>query len=216
MPESPPGTVLGGLSFFKVRTMEKELYKGKIFSVVKRDIPGTFPHDVVLHAPVVTIIAFQENEQEETPDVLLIETVRPIISPNPVLEVPAGFIEEGESVIEAARRELEEETGYRAGELQHVFSFYSSPGFTDEQVNIVWAWDLQKTQMKLDEGEIITRVIPVQLRKALELMGSGKINGAGPVIGLTYTALFGGYVSYRNWDKGSVLTPPIAPKRHLK
>ena len=65
------------------------------------------------------------------------------------LEIPAGLIGdddggEGESPLDAARRELEEETGYRAGRMEVVGDFYSSPGMVSESFTLLRARDLQE------------------------------------------------------------------------
>ena len=57
-------------------------------------------------------------------------------------ELVAGSMEPGEGVLRAARRELKEETGYRAGSLKRLFSYYPSPGFLTEQMHLVEARDL--------------------------------------------------------------------------
>lgn len=79
--------------------------------------------------------------------VLLVEQYRVPLSKN-CIELPAGLIgdeTEGEDTLEAAARELEEETGYRAGRLESLGEFYSSPGMVSESFTLVRAHDLQKT-----------------------------------------------------------------------
>lgn len=83
----------------------------------------------------------------EDDHVLLVEQYRVPLGKN-CLELPAGLIgdeTEGEDPIEAAGRELEEETGYRAGKLENVGSYYSSPGMVSESFTLVQASELTKT-----------------------------------------------------------------------
>jgi ADP-ribose pyrophosphatase len=72
-----------------------------------------------------------------------------------VLEIPAGVIEEGEDPAAAARRELEEECGYHAKELQLLSRIAVSPGWTDEVIHLFLATDLIKTEQRLDDEERI-------------------------------------------------------------
>ena len=76
-----------------------------------------------------------------------------------ILEIPAGKIdpEESQTPERTAARELEEETGYRAGKLKHVSSMYLSPGFANEIMHIYHAIDLQKVENPLaqDEDEVL-------------------------------------------------------------
>ncbi|NUQ35691.1 MAG: NUDIX hydrolase, partial [Planctomycetaceae bacterium] len=75
-------------------------------------------------------------------EVLLVEQFRP--GPNkPLLELPAGLLEANEDPRDCAARELEEETGYRAEKVEHLFSAYSSPGILQEQFHIFLATGLQ-------------------------------------------------------------------------
>jgi len=82
-------------------------------------------------------------------DVLLVEQYRVPMGRN-CLELPAGLIgddegAEGEDDLTAARRELEEETGYRAGRLEKLGEFFSSPGMVSESFTLVRAYDLEQT-----------------------------------------------------------------------
>lgn len=80
-------------------------------------------------------------------DVLLVEQYRVPLGRN-CLELPAGLIgddAEGEDDLSAAGRELEEETGYRAGKLENLGTFYSSPGMLSESFTLVRATELQRT-----------------------------------------------------------------------
>jgi len=70
-------------------------------------------------------------------------------------ELVAGSMEPGESVIRAARRELQEETGYRAGSLKRLFSFYPSPGVLTEQMYLVEASNLKLSNAAPEEDERI-------------------------------------------------------------
>ena len=93
------------------------------------------------------IIALDEDA-DGTKHVILVSQYRVPLS-RFCLEIPAGLIgdhvdEEGEAAVDAAARELEEETGYRAGKLEVLGEFYSSPGMVSECFTLIKATQLQK------------------------------------------------------------------------
>lgn len=98
---------------------------------------------------VVAILALDEEE-----NVIMVEQYRPAIRKE-FLEIPAGLVEEGEDILFAAKRELEEETGYQAKTWKKLCSYYSSAGISDGQFHLYLAQDLQKTEQHLDEDEFI-------------------------------------------------------------
>jgi len=72
-----------------------------------------------------------------------------------LLEIPAGKLDSGEAPEECALRELEEETGFRAGKLEKLTSFYSTPGFSNEILHLYLARELQEVEQKLDGDEFL-------------------------------------------------------------
>lgn len=70
-----------------------------------------------------------------------------------LIEVPAGKMEKGEKPENTAIRELKEETGYKAGSLKHLCTFYSSPGFSDEKIYLYLAQDIVAGEASPDEHE---------------------------------------------------------------
>ena len=114
-------------------------------------------------------------------DLLLVEQFRVPIG-RACLELPAGLVGDdaaGESVTTAATRELEEETGYRAGRVEERGQFYSSPGMTSESFTLVVARDLaQVGDGGGEEGEGIT-VHRVPLRDAATFIAAKRDEGLG-------------------------------------
>lgn len=160
---------------------DKIIYEGPIFKVVKRPVEGSFDHDMIIHPPVVVVVPFV-NENE----IVLIRQTRPLIEQS-CIELPAGFIEPNELITEAANRELVEETGYTAKKLDCVFSFYSSPGFTDEKAYVIFAHDLKRVgEPQQDAGEKIDEVMICTLDQAYKHMLNGEINSGSSCIALMF------------------------------
>ncbi|MFN4071184.1 MAG: NUDIX domain-containing protein, partial [Thermus caldifontis] len=107
------------------------LYRGRILNLA---LEGHY--EIVEHKPAVAVIAIKDGKM------LFVRQPRPAVGLAP-LEIPAGLIEPGEDPLEAARRELAEETGL-AGDLTYLFSYYVSPGFTDEKTHVFLAVNLRE------------------------------------------------------------------------
>jgi ADP-ribose pyrophosphatase len=93
-----------------------------------------------------------------------------------ILEIPAGLVEPGETPEETAYRELEEEVGYRAGSMEKIYEYYSSPGISNSKTHIFMAKSLIKTEQSLDEDEFleIVEIYPEEV-KSLDLFDGKSI-----------------------------------------
>jgi len=91
-----------------------------------------------------------------------------------LLEVPAGKLDGEESPEACARRELEEETGFRAGELSPLGSIWSSPGFCDERIWLFLATGLEAAEQRLEEDEVLV-VERIPFERAVEMAADGEI-----------------------------------------
>ncbi len=102
-----------------------------------------------------------------------------------LLGIPAGTLEPGETPEVCARRELEEETGYRAGQLTQLSSYYTSPGYTNERMTIFHAGDCEPVEGEIDPDELI-RLAPVPLADVPRLLepGPDQLEDAKTLIGL--------------------------------
>ena len=94
-----------------------------------------------------------------------------------LLEVPAGIIEDGESPIECAQRELQEEIGYAAGDLKILSEFWTAPGFSNELMYGYVARDLTKSSLPADYDENI-EIIRIPFDDVLTLISRGEIKDA--------------------------------------
>ena len=105
-----------------------------------------------------------------------------------MLEIPAGLVDPGEDYEACARRELEEETGYRAGRLVRMFDYYATPGYCSEKIVLYFATDLVKTQQHLDVDEFLS-VQRYSLDEAIRKIEQGEITD-----GKTIAAIFAAQV----------------------
>ncbi len=92
-------------------------------------------------------------------------------------EIPAGKLEPGEDRIEAARRELKEETGYEAGMMTYIGEFFGSPALLEERVTMYLATELTKSEMKLDEDEFL-EVFTMPLEEAYQKVMANEFDDA--------------------------------------
>ena len=132
--------------------------------------------DFVRHPGAAAVVPFLDDGR-----VLLIRQFR-FATGGEIMEVPAGKLDPGEAPEVCAARELEEETGYRAGRLERLGSIWTTPGFCNEIIHLYAAFDLTPAEQRLEPDEII-ELVPTPLEEALDAL-------SGPVVdGKTATAL---------------------------
>ncbi len=90
-------------------------------------------------------------------------------------EIPAGKLDKNEKPETGARRELKEETGFTAGNLEKIGEFYVSPGYLTEYMHLFRADLLKKGNQLLDEGEIINKVKIFDLKEVLKMIENRRI-----------------------------------------
>jgi len=107
----------------------------------------TIRRDLILHPGAVVILPMVDRDH-----VCLLKNYRFILDET-LWELPAGTLEPGESIVEAAGRELMEETGYTARRWRTLGYFYASPGVLDEKLHIFVAQDLTPGPAKPEPDE---------------------------------------------------------------
>jgi ADP-ribose pyrophosphatase len=163
-------------------------YKGPVFSVSTDEVeePGGIRarRDVVRHSGSVVVLAVDDSGSE--PRILLERQYRHAAKQF-LWELPAGRIDEGERELAAAKRELLEETGYRARTWKKALHFYVSPGFLNETMSIYLARGLEAGTAEPEEDESIAiRFFP--LSRAERMVISGIIRDAKTISGILWLA----------------------------
>jgi len=171
----------------KARLISSKLsYKGKVFSVFSDTVkePGghTNTRDVIRHNGSVVILAVDESKNSFDPDIVFVRQYRHAAG-QILIELPAGRVDSGEATLAAARREMIEETGYRAKRWTLLTKYYASPGFLGEWMQIYLARDIREGAAAPEEDENI-EIIRMPLSKALGLLAANKIHDGKTLIGL--------------------------------
>ena len=164
----------------------KTVYQGNVFWVTRDEVeePGGVKatRDVIRHNGSVVVLAVDTETNPKDPGILLIRQYRHAAG-KLMLELPAGRIEPGEKLIPAARRELIEETGYRAKRWSHHCNYYASPGFLTETMTILLAEGLTQGEAAPEEDEKI-ELHMTPLSEVLRLIREGKIEDGKTLIGV--------------------------------
>jgi len=138
--------------------------------------------EVIRHNGSVVVLAVDESKNPADPDIILERQYRHAAGQF-LLELPAGRVEPGESTLAAAKREMIEETGYRAKKWTLLTKYFASPGFLGEWMQIYLARDIREGIAQPEEDEKI-EVIRVPLSEALALATANKIHDGKTLIGL--------------------------------
>ena len=154
---------------FDVKVFEAALPDGRI--VIK---------EAVVYPGAVLILPVLRDGR-----IVVIRQYRAVVD-NWLYELPAGTLKPGEDPVECARRELEEETGYRAGRLIKMFEAYVAPGYSTEKIIFYLAEVVEKGSQRLDEGEVIERVEALSLDRLLDMIRENRINDLKTIAALLY------------------------------
>lgn len=163
------------------RLNSRYVYRGKILNmrVDTVELPNgrQSTREIVEYAGAVAVVAIDGDGQ-----VLLVRQYRYAVG-RELLEIPAGKLEPGEEPQSAARRELMEETGFTPRCLRPLLRFFSTPGFTSEEMNLFLATELEPGKASPDEDEFV-ELVKVPLQKARRMIESGEIQDAKSIVGI--------------------------------
>ena len=152
-----------------------EIYRGKVFTITKDDVELSDGkktiREVVHHNGGVVIAAEKDNK------ILLVKQFR-YPTGEVLYELPAGKLDKNnEDVLSAAKRELEEETGFIAENWQSLGYIWTSPGFCSEKLHLFKAQNLKYKGQHLDDGEILD-YISVDKEEVFQMVKDGRISDA--------------------------------------
>jgi ADP-ribose diphosphatase len=161
----------------------EEVYRGRMLTI--RKVAVEMPTGrrssrvIVEHPGSVAIVPLLDDGK-----LVLIRQFR-LAAGGVIWEIPAGHIEGDEDHEACARRELEEETGYRAGKVERLFEAYLSPGSSTELMRFFLATGLEKREQRTEEDEIIS-VEPVEVGKVIRMIASNEIKDAKSIAAIAY------------------------------
>jgi ADP-ribose pyrophosphatase len=168
------------------------VYSGRIINL---DIDTVrFPNgslgelEILRHPGAAAVVPFLSDPAGEDPQILLLKQYR-YATDGFLYEIPAGRLDPKEEPIACARRELREETGCEAQRIEHLYTFYTTPGFTDEQIHAFMAVGLVRGESRHEADEFIT-VETLTLSRALGLIEKGEIKDAKTALSILYAAGF--------------------------
>ncbi|MBU5213725.1 MULTISPECIES: NUDIX hydrolase [Heyndrickxia] len=174
---------------FEEKTIHTEkLFEGKVVRLQIDDVElpngKTSKREIIKHPGAVAVLALTPENK-----IVLVEQYRKPME-RALVEIPAGKLEPGEKPEVTAVRELEEETGYECNRLDHIISFYTSPGFADELIHLYLATGLRKKEnpRAADEDEFV-ELIEVSLEEAIQLVKEQKIFDAKTAYAIQYLQL---------------------------
>jgi ADP-ribose pyrophosphatase len=144
--------------------------------------------EMIRHPGASAVVPFLSDPSGDDPQVLLIRQYR-YAADGYVYEIPAGRLEPGEAPEACARRELLEEAGCTAERLEHVYTFYTTPGFTDEKIHAYMASGLTRGDARPESDEFV-EVVVLPLSRALAMIRDGEIVDGKTALSLLYVAGF--------------------------
>ena len=151
-------------------------FEGPLFRVLREEVrePGdkTSSRDIIRHNGSVVILAVVDASKKDP--LIVMERQYRHAAGQYLWEVPAGKMDEGEERLAAAKRELKEETGYRAKKWTKLVRYFASPGFLGEWMQVFLAEGLIAGEATPEEDELL-EVVLVPLSEVLQMIDEGKI-----------------------------------------
>ncbi|MEQ1693798.1 MAG: NUDIX hydrolase [Gemmatimonas sp.] len=169
----------------------RRVYTGRVISLDIDEVrfpDGSIGSLEMIRHPGASAVVPLLDADDEDPQVLLIRQYR-YASAGYLYEIPAGRLDAGESPLECAHRELSEETGYRAERVEHLFTMYTTPGFTDEKIHLFLATGLSAGESHREADEFM-ELVPTKLSRALSMIEQGEIQDAKTALALLHAAVF--------------------------
>lgn len=168
------------------RTLRSEtIFEGRILTLRVDEVETADGHrstrEVVVHGGAVGVVCVHEE------NVVLVRQFR-YATGERLLEIPAGKLDPDEDPVACARRELVEEVGLRPRTLEHLVTYYTTPGFTNERFHLYLCENALPEAGETDPGEVI-EVVRRPVGDLRGLLRSGEVRDAKSLLGLAFLAL---------------------------
>ena len=161
--------------------VKKSIFKGRIIDLWVETVTlpngATAEMEIITHPGAAAVVPMKDETT-----VVMIRQYRHAVG-GFIYEIPAGKLHPGEDPRECAVREVEEEIGYKVGNLEPLLSFFTTPGFTNEVIHIFLGKDLQPGTQDLGADEVL-EVLEMPIDKAIALIKEGTIRDGKTIIGL--------------------------------
>lgn len=171
---------------FEEKTISSKLvYEGPVFKVRQhkvKTVGGESLRDIVEHSGGAIMVAVTDEGK-----ILIEKQFRKALEMD-FLELPAGKADPNEEPEVTAVRELKEETGYSAGSVKHLISFYPTCGYSNEFLHIYICKDLTKGEKHWDKDECI-ELIEMYPDEIIEKIKTGEILDSKTIIGVLYAKM---------------------------
>jgi ADP-ribose pyrophosphatase len=176
-PKEKKGKIAGKLTGTAKVLSSEVVFEGRLFRVVRDRLiePGGKEgvRDVVRHNGSAVILAVDNSKSKKDPWIVMERQYRHAAN-RFLWEVPAGKLDAGEDPLTGAKRELEEETGYRAKKWTELVEYYASPGFLGESMKVFLAEGLVAGDARPEEDELIELRL-VKMSELLAAIEKGRI-----------------------------------------
>ena len=164
------------------KTLSSEtVFEGRVFTAKKLEVElpdgSRSNREIIEHRGGATIVPVDDER-----NIYMVKQFR-IATGKVLLETPAGKLEAGEDPFECARRELTEETGLTAEKISHISSYYPTPGYCNEVINIYLAEGLSQHRPHRDEGEFL-HIVKIPFEEALKMVVDGTIEDSKTMIAI--------------------------------
>lgn len=154
------------------RTQREDVFQGKILNVVRDTVETpsnkVLKREIVLHPGAAGIIPVDEDG-----NIFLVKQYRHPVGEE-IFEIPAGCLEKGEEPKVCAIREVEEEIGYKATDMDYLMTIYPAVGFSSEIITIYVGTGLVKTEQNLDDDEEV-EIFRFSLEQIMDMIAKGEI-----------------------------------------
>lgn len=159
----------------------EKVFEGKIiklfFDKVMLPNKKLATREKVWHPGAVAVVPLTSNNE-----IILIKQYRYPVE-EVLIEIPAGKLDKDEAPGDCAKRELQEEVGVVGGNLVHLTSFHTTPGFSNEFLHLYLAINFEKKENNPDEDEFL-QILSIPIKDCIDWVFEGRIKDAKSIIGI--------------------------------